>query len=46
MHISDGFLAPAVYAPLFVAEVGLLYYAFKKTVSLISDDSVMPFLAS
>lgn len=46
MHIPDGFLAPAVYAPLFVAEVGLLYYAFKKTVNLVSDDSVMPFLAS
>jgi cobalt/nickel transport system permease protein len=46
MHIPDGFLAPAVYAPLLLAEAALFYVAYKKASKLVSDDSVMPFLAS
>jgi cobalt/nickel transport system permease protein len=46
MHIPDGFLAPAVYAPLLAVEAGFLYVAFKKTVQSAMDDSVLPFLAS
>lgn len=46
MHIPDGFLAPATYLPLLAVEVGTLYYAFKKTAAFISDDNVLPFLAS
>ncbi len=46
MHIPDGFLAPAVYAPLLLAEATLFYVAYKKVTKLVSDDSVMPFLAS
>jgi len=46
MHIPDGFLAPAVYAPLLVAEAVLFYVSYKKVSKLVSDDTVMPFLAS
>lgn len=46
MHIPDGFLAPAVYAPLLVVEAGFLYVAFKKTIKSSIDDSVFPLLAS
>jgi cobalt/nickel transport system permease protein len=46
MHIPDGFLAPATYAPLLVLEAVVVYYAFKKTIKAVSDDSVLPFLAS
>lgn len=46
MHIPDGFLAPATYLPLLAIEVGVLYHAFKKTTASISDDSILPFLAS
>ncbi len=46
MHIPDGFLAPAVYAPLLLAEAALFYIAYRKVSKLVSDDSVMPFLAS
>ncbi len=46
MHIPDGFLAPATYVPLLAIEAGLLYYAFKKTASFMSDDAATPFLAS
>jgi cobalt/nickel transport system permease protein len=46
MHIPDGFLAPAVYAPLLLAEAALFYLSYKKVVKLVADDSVMPFLAS
>ncbi len=46
MHIPDGFLSPIVYAPLLALEAGVLYLAFKKTVKSVTDDSVLPFLAS
>jgi len=46
MHIPDGFLAPAVYAPLLIAEAALFYMAYKKVSKLVADDSVLPFLAS
>lgn len=46
MHIPDGFLAPAVYAPLLLVETALFYVSYKKVAKLVSNDSVMPFLAS
>ncbi len=46
MHIPDGFLSPVVYTPLLAAEAGILYYGFKKTLELVRDENVIPFLAS
>lgn len=46
MHIPDGFLAPAVYAPLLAIQGALLYRAYGKTKALMSDDATVPFLAS
>lgn len=45
MHIPDGFLAPQVYIPAYLVDIGLLFYAFKRFKKDLKEKTI-PYLAS
>jgi cobalt/nickel transport system permease protein len=40
MHIPDGFIAPTIYIPAYVIDVGLLTYGFKKIKDKLNEETL------